>query len=104
MDTFGSGFTVTVTENDLVQPLASMAVIVYICVAVGVAITEVPVPALRLAAGAQLNVYGGVPPAANAVRVVELPEQIVKLPETEVEIPEGEVIVALSLTEQPTAS
>ena len=42
----GSGFTVTVTEHELVHPLASVTVTVYVVVEVGLTVIEAVVAAL----------------------------------------------------------
>jgi len=63
-DTTGSGFTVTVTCVEPVHPLKSPTT-VYVVVAFGLAVTEVPVVALSDVAG--LHVYVLAPPAVSVV-------------------------------------
>jgi hypothetical protein len=69
--TSGSGLTVTVTEAVAEHPLASVPVIVYVVVAGGDAITELPVQILRLVQGDHTYVD-----APAAVSTVESPTQI----------------------------
>jgi hypothetical protein len=54
MGVCGKGFTVTVVVSVLEQPLLSVPVTVYVCVAAGSAITEVPIVADKPVAGLQL--------------------------------------------------
>lgn len=71
--TVGAGFTVTVVAAVLVHPFASVPVTVYVVVAEGLAVTDVPVVVLKPVPGVHEYV---VPPVAVSVPL--LPVQIVK--------------------------
>jgi hypothetical protein len=64
-------FTVTVTVEELMQPLLSVPVTVYVVVTAGLAVTKAPVTALNPVAGLQLYVD-----APLAVSGVLPPKQI----------------------------
>jgi hypothetical protein len=72
MLTVGPGFTVIRAEDELVHPVASVPVTIYVVVVAGVAITVAPVVAVSPAAGD--HEYETTPLAVN---VTELPEHIV---------------------------
>jgi hypothetical protein len=69
--TVGSGFTVTSTVVELIQPFASVPVIVYVVDVVGSAVTDEPVVPDNPVAGLQVYVE-----APDAVNVVDEPIQI----------------------------
>lgn len=74
-DTTGDGVTATVIDAVSLQ-LPLEPIIVYVVLAVGEAVTDEPVEALRPDAGDQVNV-----PAPLALRVALVPEQIVSFDE-----------------------
>lgn len=71
------GFTVTVTEPDELQPVASVTISVYVVVVTGAAITDSILFDDNEKAGVQLYVYGELPPLTVGESVTEAPEQIV---------------------------
>ena len=97
--TVGSALTVTVSDAVFVQPFAAVPVTVYVVVTVGVAVTGVPVVALKPVAGP--HTYVAAPPALSEV---ELPMQLLTLPEV-VTVGSGlTVTVTLPVLVQPPAS